>query len=238
MPHRIQPNSELSEMAELWREAAGSPWNDSEGRYQGPFKAKPSTSRTPFSEDASGNCVSCGVHFSQPHRDVPHEASRRLAVPKHPDAQWGADVKRHIDQQGGWGLTMKEQPGDGPTSGFMVSHPGEREESRSRLDPHSIRDYVGDKADLINSDPDNYYGGWEAPRTEESGKGGQPGWYHDVSKNVQDPRDTAETALKHNQQAVYDLDHDEEVSTPDMVNRATSPGIGVFARRSKWLRGG
>ena len=237
MARRIITARDQYDMAEPWREAASSPWADANGLYMGPMKTKHKPYRDAYSEDENGNCVSCGVHFSQPHKG-PHEASRHTAVPKHPDAQWGADVKRHIDQQGGWGLTMKEHPGDAPTSGFMVSHPGEREVSRSRLDPHSIRDYVSDRADLINSDPDNYYGGWEADRTPESGKGGQPGWYHDVSKNVQDPRDTAELALKNNQQAVYDLDHDEEVSTPDMVNRATSPGIGLMSRRNKWLRDG
>lgn len=161
-------------------------------------------------------------------------SKRKEAVPANPSAQWGADVKRHIDQNGGWGLTMRDHPGDAPTSGFMVSHPGEREQSRSTLDPHSIRQFVHDKSDLINSHPDNYYGGWEAPRTEESGKGGQPGWYHDVSRNMQDPHDAADMALRNKQQAVYDLDHDEEVQTPDLVNRATHPGIGVFSRR--WYR--
>ena len=159
---------------------------------------------------------------------------RKEAVPANPSAQWGADVKRHIDQNGGWGVTMREHPGDAPTSGYMVSHPGEREQSRSRLDPSSIRRFVHDKADLINSHPDNYYGGWEADRTPESGHGGQPGWYHDVSRNVQDPWEAGGMALRNQQQAVYDLDHDQEVPTPELANMATHPGIGVFSRR--WYR--
>lgn len=159
----------------------------------------------------------------------------KQALPKDPDAQWGADVMRYLDKNPE-GVTLRDMIGDAPTSGYMVSKPGEKEISRSRLNPHEIRQFVRNNADRAG--PDDGYGGWSAPRTPESGKGGQPGWYHDVSTNIQDPRDTAETALKHNQQAVYDLDHDEEVSTPDMVNRATSPGIGVFARRNRWLRDG
>lgn len=153
-------------------------------------------------------------------KQMPKSAAR-------PDAQWGADAMRFLDKNPE-GITVRQHPGDAPSSGFMVSHPGEEEISRSRLDPHSMRDFVEEHGDQIE-EPDNYYGGWSAPRTQ---KPEQPGWYHDVSKNVQDPRDAAEMALRNKQQAVYDLDHDEEVSTPEMVNRATSPGI--HARRWYW----
>lgn len=154
--------------------------------------------------------------------------------PKHPgrtaaNAQDAADMMRFLDKNPE-GITVRHNVGDAPSSGFMVSHPGEREISRSRLDPHEIRQFQREHAEQL-AEPDNYYGGWSAPRTTDED---QPGWYHDVSQNVHDPRDAAEMALRNHQQAVYDLDRGEEVSTPDMVNRATSPGIWLNSRR--WYR--
>lgn len=154
--------------------------------------------------------------------------------PKHPgrtaaNAQDAADMMRFLDKNPE-GITVRHNVGDAPSSGFMVSRPGEREISRSRLDPHEIRQFQQEHAEQL-AEPDNYYGGWSAPRTTDED---QPGWYHDVSQNVHDPRDAAEMALRNHQQAVYDLDRGEEVSTPDMVNRATSPGIWLNSRR--WYR--
>jgi hypothetical protein len=115
----------------------------------------------------------------------------------------------------------------------MVSHPGaEAEQSRSGLTPQKIRNHYDENFDLINQDPENSYGGWDAPRTPESGRSGQPGWYHDVSQNIKDPSAAANAAVSGNQQAVYDLDNDQEVSTPDLVKRVKGSAVDSLA----WLR--
>ena len=188
-------------------------------------------------EDKRDNSAYCG--------EIKHRTEDKTAVfederhvpenevddpkPKRPSAQWGADVMRHLEKNPD-GITVRDQVGDNPTSGFMVSHPGvEGEESRSRLDPHKIRDYYEHNFDLINQDSGNGYGGWDAPRTPESGHGGQPGWYHDVSQNIHDPGAATDAAVSGNQQAVFDLDNDQEVSTPDMVKRHRSAAVDSSA---------
>jgi hypothetical protein len=132
------------------------------------------------------------------------------------------------DPRSGGGFTLRDRPGDGPRSDFMVSLPtseGHEEQvlSRPEVNGDNQTDYINRKWDTVHSHPDQYAGGWD--------EGGP--WYNDVSRHVQDPRDAAELALSGGQKAVYDLDHGEEVSTPDMVNRATAPGISLQGRRRR-----
>lgn len=151
-----------------------------------------------------------------------------LAVPKDPSAQWGADVMRSLTRQPGPpgdrqrqypGVTVRENPGDAPSSGYMVSLPhAEQEQSYSQLNPGQINDYVRQHADEINSHPDNYYGGWG----DESGE--TPRYYHDISRNIQDPWEAAGNALQWNQKAVYDVAQGEAPSTPEFWHDQIAKG--------------
>jgi hypothetical protein len=132
-----------------------------------------------------------------------------------PDAQWGADAMRSITNQEYPGITVHDNVGDAPGSGYMVSRPGyEQDQSYSRLQPQDIRDYVTKNQDVL-AHPDNYYGGWE-----EDGR-----WYHDISRNITDPEEATLDAIDGGQQAVYDLNQDKPVWTHEMLDQIRSPGI-------------
>ena len=89
------------------------------------------------------------------------QAAVKTAVPADPSAQWGADAERMLTHQRYPGITVRENPGDEPTHGTMVSLPGQEETLPSLPSAPQVRDYVHRHHDVINDDPENYYGGWE-----------------------------------------------------------------------------
>lgn len=201
------------------------------GRHHTPDTGWEPSEHDERQREAVGEDDDSGYNWGPEPRGVPESHSGQDR-PTKPSAQWGADVMRHLDKNP-WGVTVRDQIGDAPSSGYMVSHPGaEDEQSRSGLTPQKIREHYDRNFDLINDTPGNSYGGWDAPRTSESGKGGQPGWYHDVSQNIKDPAAAADAAVSGNQQAVYDLDNDQEISTPDMVKQFKGGAVNSLA----WLR--
>jgi GNAT superfamily N-acetyltransferase len=153
------------------------------------------------------------------------------APPGHFDDKWKSDTMDTINHpQTGGGFTMRDRPGDGPTSGTMVSLPRSEghEESgltRDQVNGDNQADYMDRKWDKIH-EPNNYGGGWD-----EKGK-----WYNDVSKNFKDPWEAAGYAMKGQQNGVYDLDgyYDKDgkptdVETPQFFHDQIAKG------GSKWL---
>jgi hypothetical protein len=209
---RIVTAREQYDMLAPWREAASSPWTDSEGRYTGPARVKAKPYRDSYSEDESGNCVSCGVHFSQPHVG-PHEAA---AAARH--AGVGDEVFEHLKKSPG-GITFKHHPGDkGDVSvndtgsrGYMVSLPhAEKKQDFATMTPKDVDDYYHDHPEI--QEPGNSYGGWNEDREVPEPPGSD--WYHDVSQNVHDSYDATGKALDWKQKAIFDNDKHDHRGEP------------------------
>ena len=154
------------------------------------------------------------------------------APPGHFDDKWKSDTMDTINHpQTGGGFTMRDHPGDGPTSGTMVSLPraeGHEESglTRDQVNGDNQADYMDRKWDKIH-EPNNYGGGWD-----EKGK-----WYNDVSKNFKDPWEAAGYAMKGDQAGVYDLDgyydpqgKPTDVETPKFFHDQIAKG------GARWLR--
>lgn len=142
----------------------------------------------------------------KPKKDVMAHAREVIAFAKQAisdTTQLGDDAWNHAVTQDYPGVTVKDKVGDAPTSGYMVSHPDTEEKVPfSQMMPHDISDYATRHENLIDA-PGNYLGGWE--------DGGQ--WYNDVSQNIVNPWDAAQTAENSNQLAIYDLNSDQAVDT-------------------------
>lgn len=133
----------------------------------------------------------------------------RHAVPEHPSRKWLDDLMAHIEDNGWYGMTIKNAPGDAPTSGYMVSLPGHEESfPLDDLSGQKLLDYIHDNYELINSDPDHYLGGWlEANR-----------WYSDVSRHHDRAKGlfpAATDAFRNDQLALYDIDNDQGIDTEE-----------------------
>ena len=162
------------------------------------------------------------VHSEVDEQDAPlggTVARRRTAVPADPSAQWGADAVRELTHKQYPGVTIKENPGDEPHHGIMVSLPGQEEQGPSLPSAPQVRDYVRRHQDVINADPENYYGGWEGEEYEV------PRWFNDVSHRFTDPWDAAQSAVESNQLAVYDYDDPRGgINTPEFLNEQIAKG--------------
>lgn len=132
----------------------------------------------------------------------PHHRTAMPAPPGHLDDQFKKNLMQGIDDPvTGGGFTMRDEPGDGPTSGTTVSLPkseGHEEQKlqRPEVNGDNQADYINRKWDVVHSQPDQYAGGWD--------QGGP--WYNDVSRNFHDPWEAAGYALGGGQDSVYDLD--------------------------------
>lgn len=144
---------------------------------------------------------------------------RRRAVPEHPSRKYLDDLMKHIEGNDWGGMTIKEVPGDGPTSGYMVSLHGREEKiPLDDLSGQHLLDYLHKHHDDINSDPENYLGGW---------RDGQ-NWYSDVSHRH--PRDkglfpAARDAFQNQQLALYDIDNDRGIGTDEAGWMTGAPWI-------------
>lgn len=125
----------------------------------------------------------------------------RTAIPRQPDRQFLHRMMDAIEGDDWKGITLRDQPGDGPTSGYMVSLPGmERAIPMDELSGASLGDYldeVNDNPDYVPH-PDDHYGGWH-----ENDDDGDL-WYNDISRNIGDSYDTARAAVDWKQKAVFD----------------------------------
>lgn len=193
-------------------------------------------------------------------RSIPKDVERPFG---NPDDEWGGQVNMDWGSNA-WnnvmrdpdGFSIKDNPGDGPDRGFMVSRPrAEGHEERIPFHlmlPHDLQDYAVRKAPVINGETgepsdedDNYFGGWlSRNRDEEDEKGYEhhhpldlPLMYLDVSENEHNPWDAATKALRGQQDAVFDLNTFDEHPTGDMMNQThwkgdpDQPGY-IFSRRN------
>lgn len=114
---------------------------------------------------------------------------------------WNA-VEDHIRGQQYPGVTLRNELGDAPTSGYMVSLPGHEEvrpydaqaaqatdkddvwTSKTPMSAETLEDFHNKKLPAIMQDKNNYHGGWL-----DDGD-----WFDDVSRNYQDIYDAAKQA--------------------------------------------
>jgi len=142
---------------------------------------------------------------------------RRVAIPKNPSRQDLHKIMEAIEQ-GGWeGITFRDRPGDGPTSGYMVSLPGkERSHPMDELSGEQIGSYLREQGDDVG--PDDGYGGWH----EDDDDGDL--WYHDISRNIEDTYDATRAALDWKQKAIFDNSkHDPRGNPLDSAYLYTGP---------------
>ena len=135
--------------------------------------------------------------------------------------EWATDVWEHVMRNPD-GMTFKDNPGDGPTTGQMVSYPKKEVEEVVpfyMLLPEDLHQhFVTDHGDRINSRADNMAGGWTSgpppfdPEDEDDvrkwgphGPGPGPHYYMDVSRNEDDPHTMMGEALAHGQDGIFDL---------------------------------
>lgn len=107
----------------------------------------------------------------------------------------------------GGGYTIRERPGDAPTSGTMVSLPRAEGHEENDIDADAITgddvaNYQTRKWDVIQGHPGNSGGGW----ANDQPPAGDGKFYQDVSRNFADPWDAAGFAMGGDQDSVYDLD--------------------------------
>lgn len=134
---------------------------------------------------------------------VYNDLHRHGSVPEMSDEDKRALMKS-IEETGGF--TMRDHPGDAPSSGYMVSLPGYQEKMpRSQVSEENQADFLKRQWEKIHSRPDLYGGGW-ADKAD---------FYDDISKH--DPRlwDAVDDALEGDQLAIYDTGHGWDLGTED-----------------------
>lgn len=156
-------------------------------------------------------------------RSIPEDAAT--------NEDWGKRVFDHVMRNPD-GMSFRDQPGDGPDSGFMVSRPRkEKHEERVpfyMLTPDDFNDYGGRKRDVVNGDEKNNMGGWLSPRRDEDDDPDQyppeerhhkhtPLYYLDVSENEHNPWDAATKALHGDQDAIFNMDDFTEYPTDEAM---------------------
>lgn len=148
-----------------------------------------------------------------PHRTV------RLAVPEHPSRQYLHKLMEHIEENGWGGMTIKEVPGDGPKSGYMVSLKGtENKIPLDELSGKSLKEFMEKWHDTINADPEHYMGGWQEGRN----------WYNDVSRRHDENKGlfpAAKDAFQNDQLALYDAGNDKVIGTDEAGWMTGAPWI-------------
>lgn len=146
------------------------------------------------------------------HADDMGNPHQRLAAPA------PADYPGLVDLAKQGGFTLHDHVGDGPTSGYMVSRDKNTETSMpiESLQPKMIGDFVNKNSRTL-SQPGNYLGGWL------DGKN----FYLDVSTHRPTIDRASADAVKGSQLAIYDLNHDTAINTPDAVWQSGDPGLAV-----------
>lgn len=118
-------------------------------------------------------------------------------------------VQSVADAIKGGGFTFHDRPGDGPTSGYMVSTHPDREEiiPLDEMSPEDVAKFKENNVDLFQGHPENYLGGWA---NQDNHK-----FYLDVPQH--DPRlwGAVDTALDNDELAIYDLGHNWDLPTED-----------------------
>lgn len=144
---------------------------------------------------------------------------RRVAVPQHPDRQWLDKLMQHIEDNGWAGMTIKENPGDGPSSGYMVSLKGMEDSfPLDDLSGQKLKEYIQKHHPDINADPETYFGGWQEGNR----------WYNDVSQRHDHDRGlwpAATDAYRNDQLALYDIDNDRAIDTEEAGWMTGAPWI-------------
>jgi hypothetical protein len=152
-----------------------------------------------------------------------------MSIPENVDEEWEGRVWNHIMRHPD-GATFRDEPGDGPTDGYMVSLPGTEEKIPFHLlMPEDVGDFARDNADDINA-PGNGMGTWSSP--VPGGPSKAPHLYMDVSHNHDDSWEAAHAATEGDQIGIYDLTHPDYnpedrtryVDTPQFLNDQIAKG--------------
>lgn len=153
----------------------------------------------------------------------------KTSIPENIDEDWEGKVWNHIMRHPD-GATFRDEPGDGPTDGYMVSLPGTEEKVPFyMLTPEDVGDFARDNADDLNG-PGNNMGTWSSPVPGSSSAA--PHLYMDVSHNHDDSWEAAQAAQAGDQIGIYDLTHPDYnpqdrtryVDTPQFVHDQIAKG--------------
>jgi hypothetical protein len=156
-------------------------------------------------------------------------AVEKTSIPENIDEDWEGRVWNHIMRHPD-GATFRDEPGDGPTDGYMVSLPGTEEKIPFyMLTPEDVGDFARANADDLNG-PGNNMGTWSSPVPGSSSAA--PHLYMDVSHNHDDSWEAAQAAQAGDQIGIYDLTHPDYnpedrtryVDTPQFVHDQIAKG--------------
>ena len=135
------------------------------------------------------------------------------AIPEHPSRRWKEKLMEHLVRQyengEPLGLTIRDEIGDGPTSGTMVSYPPEGDANRGNkgrllgdLTAEDLAAAATERRDKVHSDPDNYFGLW----VEDDPEDPYGRLFADASENVDEPYDAVHKGIDREQIAIMDND--------------------------------
>lgn len=140
-------------------------------------------------------------------------ARRRTALDFENTDSWTGDVMDAISVPDG-GFTMRDQIGDAPSVGYMVSDDKGHEGRYPLADvtPDVLTEYVNKYRDRFD-EPDRYFGGWVEVEDEV------PHVYLDVPRRIEDLAEAGGVARSADQISIYDLsagDDDGTIYTEDI----------------------
>ena len=134
----------------------------------------------------------------------------KKSIPEAPrDRQWSRDLLDHIQKQEYPGHSTRHLPGDGPTSGFMISRPEHagKPYPYAEVTPERLDSYADEVEGVVNDSGVDSMGGWE-----EDGL-----WYDDVSENDLNPWSAATKANDREEKAVWDHNQGKSIPTDEMM---------------------
>lgn len=156
------------------------------------------------------------------------------AIPEYPSRRWKEKLMDRLVQQyeGGepMGFTLRDELGDGPSSGTMVSYPpGDNEHNRgvplSDVTAKNLAAAALTRRERVHSDPDNFFGTWvEDDSVDPYGR-----LFADVSESIDEPNDALEQALVRDQIAGMDN---------DKVDSKGKPLDSAFVYTAPWASSG
>jgi hypothetical protein len=168
--------------------------------------------------------------FSDPEEGLFEKAMSRSEAGKiAADARWKNHVKASvansiIDRVKAYGgLSVKMLTGEEPTSGYMVAQRGHNREvpSADFFDPAKgqaiLKKYLIEKRDVFGKE--QYLGLWYDSANDEV--------VLDVVDNIQKKSDATREGAERNQQAIWDVKGQREISTGGSGDRESEPAIDV-----------
>jgi len=132
--------------------------------------------------------------------------------------EFGEALMRFLREHGG--TTFREMPGDGPTSGYMVSQTPDNRHPAETFHPDQVKQYRDEHREHLQGNPDEYVGVWEQP----------DGVYNEISKNHRDYLDAIGDAYDRDQIALHDLGYGTDI---DVAATQYNGQPGIYLARQE-----